>query len=130
MQQRFGIATRLHQTFKHQITSRSERRRGLRVPRHALVRGVACVLADYHGGHALEGFLYLCMVDQAMQQPAGHVLTADAQGCGIFHQADVLDVGHLGADYALVNPAHDVAVDTLDVVVEFCCCRILAETWL
>ena len=118
MQQRFNSLWAAPD-LRHQITSRFERRRGLKVSRHVLVQRVACVLAAYHGGNALEGFLYLCRVDDAMQQPVGHVLTVDAQGGAVFHQADVMDGGHFGAAYALVHPAHDAAVDALGVVVEF-----------
>ena len=42
----------------------------------------------------------------------------DAQRGAVFHQADVVDVGHLGAAHALVDPAHHVAQDALRVVVE------------
>ena len=55
----------------------------------------------------------------AVQQPVGHVLAADAQRCTVFHEADVVDVGHLGAAHALVHPAHHIAQNALRVVVEF-----------
>ena len=42
----------------------------------------------------------------------------DAQGRAVLHQADVVDVGHLRAADALVDPAHDIAEDALRVVVE------------
>ena len=46
-------------------------------------------------------------------------LTAgDAQRGAVFHQADVVDVGHLGAAHALIDPAHHAAQDALDVVVQ------------
>ena len=53
-----------------------------------------------------------------MMQPVGHVLGRDAQGCAVFHQAHIVDVGHLGAADTLFDPAHDVAENTLGVVVE------------
>jgi len=34
------------------------------------------------------------------------------------HQSDVMNVGHLGAADALVDPAHDIAQDALAVVVD------------
>ncbi len=54
-----------------------------------------------------------------MLHPVGHVLAADAQGGAVFHQAHAVDVGHLGAAHALVDPAHHVTQDALGVVVEF-----------
>ena len=56
--------------------------------------------------------------DDAVVQPVGDVLAGDAQRGAVLHQADVVDVGHLGAADALVDPAHDVAEDALRVVVE------------
>ena len=53
-----------------------------------------------------------------MVQPVGDVLGGDAAGRAVLHQADVVDVGHLGAADALVDPAHDVAEDALGVVVD------------
>jgi hypothetical protein len=46
----------------------------------------------YHGGHALEGFGDLGLGDDAVQQPVGHVLAADAQGGAVFQEADVVDL--------------------------------------
>ena len=51
-------------------------------------------------------------------QPVGDVLAGDAQGGAVLHQADVVDVRHLGAADALVDPADHVAEDALGVVVE------------
>ena len=113
MQQGLGIAAGLAQTLEHQITSRLERRRGLKVPRHVLVQRVAGVLAIHHRCHALEGFLDLCLAYHAMQQPVGDVLAGDTQGGAVFHQAHAVDVGHFGATDALVDPAHDVAEGAL-----------------
>ena len=53
-----------------------------------------------------------------MLQPVGDVLAGDAQGGAVFHQADIVDVRHLGAADALVHPAHDIAQDALGVVVQ------------
>jgi hypothetical protein len=55
----------------------------------------------------------------AVQQPVGDVLAGNAQRGAVFHQADVVDVGHLGAADALIDPAHDIAQQPLRVVVEF-----------
>jgi uncharacterized membrane protein YgdD (TMEM256/DUF423 family) len=62
---------------------------------------------------------HLRLGHHAVLQPVGHVLAADAQRRAVFHQADVVDVGHLGAAHALVDPAHHVAQDALGVVVQF-----------
>ena len=39
----------------------------------------------------------------------------------VFHQADVVDVRHLGAADALVDPAHHVAQDALALLSSSCC---------
>ena len=57
-------------------------------------------------------------VDDAVAQPVGDVLAGDAQGRAVLHQPDVVDVRHLGAADALVDPAHHIAEDALAVVVE------------
>jgi hypothetical protein len=54
-------------------------------------------------------------------QPVGHVLAADAQRGAVFHQAHVVDVGHLGAAHALVDPAHHIAQDALALLSSSCC---------
>ena len=54
-----------------------------------------------------------------MQQPVGDVLAGNPQCGAVFHQADVVDVGHFGAAHALFHPADDVAQDALAVVVQF-----------
>ncbi|MNR24446.1 hypothetical protein D3C85_1415240 [compost metagenome] len=46
------------------------------------------------------------------------MLGGDAQGGAVFHQADVVDVRHLGATDTLFDPAHHVAEDALAVVVQ------------
>ena len=53
-----------------------------------------------------------------MVQPVGDVLRADAAGRAVLHQADVVDVGHLGAAHPLIDPAHHVPEDTLRVVLD------------
>jgi hypothetical protein len=51
-------------------------------------------------------------------QPVGDVLRGDAQRRAVLHQPHVVDVRHLGAADALVDPAHHIAEDALRVVVE------------
>jgi len=52
-------------------------------------------------------------------QPVGDMLARYPQSRAVFHQADVVDIGRLGAADALIDPAHDVTEYALDVVVEF-----------
>ncbi len=54
-----------------------------------------------------------------MVQPVDDVLTRDPTSRAVLHQADVVDVRHLGAADALVDPAHDVAEDSLGIVFQF-----------
>jgi len=51
-------------------------------------------------------------------QPVGDVLAGGAQGGAVFHQADIVDVRYFGAAHAAVDPAHHVAKDALQVVVQ------------
>src|SRR5690606_4139390 len=90
----------------------------IEVRRHRLVQGVAGVLAIHHHGHALHALDHLLLGDDAVAQPVGQQLAGDAQGGAVFHQADVVDVRHLGAAHALIDPAHHVAEDALHVVVD------------
>ena len=56
----------------------------------------------------------------AMMQPIGDMLTGDTQGCPVFHQPDIVDVGHLGTANSLINPAHHVAQNPLYVIIQLC----------
>ena len=58
------------------------------------------------------------MADDAVMQPVGDVLRADPAGGAVFHEAHVVDVGHLGAADALIDPADDIAEDALGVVLD------------
>ena len=69
--------------------------------------------------HALHRFANLGFVDQPMVQPVRDMLGRDTQRCEVFHQANVVDVGHRRAADSLADPANDVAEDRLAVVVEF-----------
>src|SRR5690606_16028645 len=71
-----------------------------------------------HLGHALHAFDHLLLGDDTVAQPVGQQLAGDAQGGAVFHQADIIDIRHLGAADALVDPAHNVAENALDVVVD------------
>ena len=54
-----------------------------------------------------------------MVQPVGDVLAGDAQSGAVLHQAHIVDVRHLGAAHALVDPTHNIAENALRVVVQF-----------
>ena len=80
--------------------------------------GIGCVLLVHHRGHPAQAGLDLLFGDDAVAQPVRQQLAGDAQRGAVFHQRDVVDVGHLGAADACVDPAHDVAEDRLAVVVD------------
>jgi hypothetical protein len=64
--------------------------------------------------------------DHAVMQPVGDVLGRDAAGGAVLHQADIVDVGHLGAADALIDPAHDIAENALRVVLDLALDLLLA----
>ena len=53
-----------------------------------------------------------------MLQPISDVLARNTQGRAVFHQTHVMDIRHLRATHALVDPAHHIAQDALHVVVQ------------
>src|SRR5690554_7876888 len=118
VQHGLGIAAGLFTTFEYQFAGSLESDTVIEVRRHRLVQGVTGVLTVHHGGHALQGFHHLLFSADAVVQPIGDVLAGDTQGGAVFHQADIVDIRHLGAAYTLIDPAHHVAEDTLSVVVQ------------
>ena len=56
--------------------------------------------------------------DHAMQQPVRHVLAGDTQRGPIFHETHIVDIRYFRATYAMIDPTHYVAKDSLRVVVE------------
>ena len=58
------------------------------------------------------------------------MLAGDPQGRAVFHQADIVDVRHLGAAHPLIDPTHHVTEDTLSVVVELTLDLLGAPIWL
>jgi len=76
-------------------------------------------LQPANAGHAAQRVHDLGLGYHAMMQPVGDMLAGDAAGRAIFHQAHIIDVGHLGAAHALVDPAHHIAQDALRIVVQF-----------
>ena len=79
---------------------------------------VAVVLAIHDAGRALRHLRHLRFADDAVAASSPYA-ARDAQRRAVLHQAEFVDVGHLGAADALVDPAHDIAENALRVVVEF-----------
>ena len=102
---------------KHQVARRGEGH-ARRSPAPSAVGRIVGVLPVDDQRHALQARVHLGLGHDAVAQPVGEQLAGDAQRGPVLHQADVVDVGHLGAADALVDPAHHVAEDALDVVVE------------
>ena len=71
--------------------------------RHRFVERIAGVLPVHDRRHLLHGLHHLVFVADAMMQPVGDVL-GNTQRRAIFHQADIVDIRHLGATDALVDP--------------------------
>ena len=93
----------------------------IKIWRHVAIGGIACILAIHNRGHFLKGRADELCAHNAVVQPVGDVLAGDTQGRAVFHQADVVDVGHFGAANALIDPAHHIAQNALRVVVQFAC---------
>ena len=53
-----------------------------------------------------------------MQQPVSDMLAGNAQRGAVFHQADIVNVGHFRTADPGVNPANDIAEQALAIVVE------------
>ena len=123
VKQGLGIAVRLLHPLEHQGAGRLIGQvcigAGVRIGRHGTIQRVAGVLGVHLGGHSQKGRVHLFGRADAVQQPVGDMLGADPQGGAVLHQADVVDVGHLGAADPLVDPADDIAEDALGVVVQF-----------
>ena len=83
------------------------------IPAHRPVGRVAGVLAIDHRRHAPQRREHLLAGADAVAQPVGDVLAGDAQGGAIFHERDIVEIRHLGAADAEVDPAHHVAEDAL-----------------
>ena len=46
------------------------------------------------------------------------MLAGNAQSGAVFHQPDIVNIGHFGTADALVNPAHHITQNTLRIIVE------------
>lgn len=118
MQQRLRIAVRLVDPVEDQGAGGLEGEAGVGVRCHGLIKRITGVLGVHLRRHPEHCGVHLFRRADAVQQPVGHMLGGDAQGGAVLHQADVMDVGHLGAADALINPAHHIAEQTLGVVVQ------------
>ncbi len=118
MKNGLGIARGLDCSLEHQI-ARGMECLAIEAGSHRPVERIAGVLSVYDCGHALHHIHDLLLGHHAVAQPVGNVLRRDPAGCAIFHEADVMNVWHLGAADPLIDPAYDIAEDALSVVLEF-----------
>ena len=52
-------------------------------------------------------------------QPIGDMLARNAQCRAIFHQTHIVNIGHLRATNALINPADHIAQNALRIIIQF-----------
>jgi len=123
MQNPFGVTVPLRATLEDQVACGPECR-AVVAKCHRPIVWITGVLTVNDCGHAPERRHDLLFVDNTMQQPVGNVLAGNAQGGTILHQADVVDIWHLRAADALVDPAHHIAENALAVVVELLLDRV------
>ena len=119
VQDRLGVAVGLLAALEDQVAGRLEGDRLRRSPAPSAGRADRRRSAGRPRPPCAACVSITCVLGgDAVVQPVGDVLAGDAQRGAVLHQADVVDVGHLRAADALVDPAHDVAEDALRVVVE------------
>src|SRR5690554_1013465 len=118
MQDRLGVAAWLCTSLQYQIQASLEADAVVKVWCHVAVQRITGVLAVNDLGHTLHGFDNLLLGNNAVTQPVGHVLAGNTQGSAVFHQANIVDVRHLGATHTLLDPAYNVPQDALGVVVQ------------
>lgn len=94
MEDPLGVAVRLRGSFEDQVFGGLEGDAVFEVRGHGAVGGVGGVLLVDDGGHALEGFEDLGFCAEAVAEPVGDVLAGDAERGSVFHEADIVDVGH------------------------------------
>lgn len=117
VQHRLGIARGLLAPLEHQITGRLKGD-AVKVRGHRHIGRVGRILPVDDRRHLAHRLHRLRVAHHLVVQPVGDVLAGNAAGGAIFHQTDVMDVGHLGTAHALFNPAHDIAKDALRVVLD------------
>ena len=118
VEDRLGIAVRLLAPSKTRSRAAWKATEPSRSGAIGAVERVAGVLPVDDGGHAAKRLLDLLAVTTPWRSQLAMCCDGDAQRRAVLHQPDVVDVGHLRAADALVDPAHDVAEDALGVVVE------------
>src|SRR5690606_2824197 len=74
MQDRFGVAVRLHATLEDEVAGRLKGDRILERRCHRAIVRIPCVLAVDNFGHALHRLHDLVPRDDAVMEPVGHVL--------------------------------------------------------
>ena len=116
VQDRLGVARGLGEPLEDQVVGGAERLAVVRRP-HRPVAVAGLLLVD-HVGHPAERRLDLVGGDHAVAQPVGDVLGGDPAGGAVLHQRGAVDVGHLRAADAVVDPALHVAEDALQVVLD------------
>ena len=117
MQQRFGVTTGLRRAFKDQCGG-GRKGNAVETRCHGAVAGITAVLAIHDLGHPLECLFDLFACAETVMQPVGNMLAGDAQRGAIFHEADVVDIRHLGTTHTRVDPPHHVAKNALAVVIQ------------
>ena len=105
--------------FENQVACGGKGNRCLKIAGHGQVSTIAGVLLIDHGGHALHGFHDLFFAANAVMQPIGDMLAGNTQSGAVFHQADIMNIGHFRAADALVDPTHHIAQNALRIIVEF-----------
>jgi hypothetical protein len=114
MQNPFGIAVRLQASLEDQVAGGKEGWT-VKARRQRTVIWIVRVLAVDDSGHALERSQHLTLGHESVPQPVGDMLAGNAQRRPVLHQPDVVDIGHLGAAEALIDPADHVAQNALRV---------------
>src|SRR6201999_2611156 len=117
MQNRLVVPARLLRALQDQLLGGQECDAVVKVGSHRQVTGITGVLLVHQPSHSLQASAHILFGDDAMPQPVGQQLAGNPQRGAVFHQRDVVDVGHLRAAHTRVDPAHHVTKDRLAVVV-------------
>ena len=112
------VAIGLRPAFEDQLVSSLVGKVVIKVITHSAVAAVSGVLLIYLDGYSSQTGHHLRFATDAMVQPVRQVLTGDPQCRPVFHQVRIADIRNLGATDAFVYPAHDIAEDALDIVID------------